>query len=164
MAFGKNVKYGSVTLDFVIECAKFLEKDMKKKETLRQVLHLIGFEVSVLNEETGVYTPCKIDRMDGVNIRCADKPYMFRSTTVFSGRLRDERDFPFVSIYDKVNVLDAGSSVGSALVNSLAFDIPSVEKVNTRKYTKRENRSDVVIMDLPEFEDTDSIFNLGTGE
>lgn len=164
MAFGKNVKYGSVTLDFVIECAKFLEKDMKKKETLRQVLHLIGFEVSVLNEETGVYTPCKIDRMDGVNIRCADKPYMYRSTTVFSGRLRDERDFPFVSIYDKVNVLDAGSSVGSALVNSLAFDIPSVEKVNTRKYTKRENRSDVVIMDLPEFEDTDSIFNLGNGE
>lgn len=163
MAFGKNIKYGSVTLDFVIECAKFLGKDMKKKETLRQVLHLIGFEVSVLNDETGVYTPCKIDRMDGVNVRCADKPYMFRSTTVFSGRLRDERDFPFVGIYDKVDVLDVNSAVGSALVNSMAFDIPSVEKVNTRKYTKREDRSDVIVMDLPEFDDMDDIFNLVKG-
>lgn len=163
MAFGKNIKYGSVTLDFVIECAKFLGKDMNKKETLRQVLHLIGFEVSVQNTETGEYTPCKIDRMESVNVRCADKPFMCRPTTVFSGRLREERDYPIVSIYDKVDVLDVGSAVGSAMVNSMAFDIPSVEKVNTRKYTKREDRSDVVVMDLPEFDDTEELLNFGKG-
>lgn len=164
MAFGKNVKYGSVTLDFVMECAKILKKDPKKKETLRQVLHLIGFEVSVLNEETGEYIPCKIDQMNNVNVRCADKPYMCRQTTIFSGRLRTERDFPNVGIYDKVDILDVGSAAGKSLVNSMAYDIPSVEKVNTRKYTKREDRSDVVIMDLPVVEDMDGIFNLGKGE
>jgi hypothetical protein len=163
MAFGKNVKYGSVTLDFILACAKILDLNPKDDKTLRIVLHRIGFQVSVLNEETGEYVPCKIDRMNNVNVRCADKPYMFRKTTVFSGRLRDERDFPFVGIYDKVDVLDVDSAIGAAMVNSLSFDIPSVEKVNTRKYTKREDRSDVVVMDLPEFGDTDDIFNLVKG-
>lgn len=164
MAFGKNVKYGSVTLDFILECAKILDLNPKDDKTLRIVLHRIGFQVSVLNEETGEYVPCKIDRMNNVNIRCADKPYQCRKTTVFSGRLRDERDFPFVAIYDKVDVLDVGSAIGTALVNSMDFDIPSVEKVNTRKYTKREDRSDVVLMDLPELVGMDDLFNLEKGE
>lgn len=164
MAFGKNVKYGSVTLDFIMECAKILDLNPKDDKTLRIVLHCIGFQVSVLNEETGEYVPCKIDRMNNVNIRCADKPYLCRKTTVFSGRLRDERDFPFVVIYDKVDVLDVGSAIGTTMVNSMDFDIPSVEKVNTRKYTKREDRSDVVLMDLPEFDDMDDIFNMVKGE
>lgn len=163
MAFGKNVKYGSVTLDFIMECANVLKLNPKEESTLRQVLHLIGFQVSILNEETGEYVPCRIDRMSNVNIRCADKPYMCRTTTVFSGRLRDERDFPFVAIYDKVDVLDVGSAVGKAMVNSMDFDIPSIEKVNTRKYTKKEDRSDVVIMDLPEVDNMDDIFNLVKG-
>lgn len=163
MAFGKNVKYGSVTLDFIMECAKVLSLNPKEETTLRQVLHLIGFQVSILNEETGEYVPCRIDRMNNVNIRCADKPYMCRQTTVFSGRLRDERDFPFVAIYDKVDILDVDSAVGKSFVNAMAFDIPSVEKVNTRKYTKKEDRSDVVIMDLPEVEDMDDLFNLVKG-
>lgn len=164
MAFGKNVKYGSVTLDFIMECAKILNLNPKDDKTLRIVLHRIGFQVSILNEETGEYVPCRIDRMNNVNIRCADKPYMCRPTTVFSGRLRDERDFPNVGIYDKVDILDVGSAIGKALVNSMDFDIPSIEKVNTRKYTKKEDRSDVVVMDLPEVDDMDSIFNLGKGE
>lgn len=155
MAFGKNVKYGSVTLDFILECAKILNLDPKEETTLRQVLHCIGFQVSVLNEETNEYTPCRIDRMSNVNVRCADKPYMYRQTTLFSGILRDEREFPFVSIYDKVDVLDIGSPVAKDFVNSLDFDIPTVEKVNTRKYTKKEDRSDVILMDLPVFEDLD---------
>lgn len=164
MAFGKNVKYGSVTLDFIMECAKILNLNPKDDKTLRIVLHRIGFQVSILNEETGEYVPCRIDRMNNVNIRCADKPYMCRPTTVFSGRLRDERDFPNVGIYDKVDILDVGSAIGKALVNSMDFDIPSIEKVNTRKYTKKEDHSDVVVMDLPEVDDMDSIFNLGKGE
>lgn len=164
MAFGKNVKYGSVTLDFIMECAKILNLNPKDDKTLRIVLHRIGFQVSILNEETGEYVPCRIDRMNNVNIRCADKPYMCRPTTVFSGRLRDERDFPNVGIYDKVDILDVGSAIGKALVNSMDFDIPSIEKVNTRKYTKKEDRSDVVVMDLPKVDDMDSIFNLGKGE
>lgn len=164
MAFGKNVKYGSVALDFILECAKILELDPKDDKTLRIVLHRIGFQVSVLNEDTGEFIPCKIDRMNNVNVRCMNAPYKYRTTTIFSGRLRDERDFPIVSIYDKVDVLDVGSSMGTALVNSMAFDIPSIEKVNTRKYTKREDRSEVVVMDLPELEDMDGLFNLAKGE
>lgn len=164
MAFGKNVKYGSVTLDFILECAKILDLNPKDDKALRIVLHRIGFQVSLLNEETGEYVPCKIDRMNNVNVRCADKPYLFRKTTIFSGRLREERDFPIAAIYDKVDVLDVGTALGAKFVNSLDFDIPSVEKVNTRKYTKREDRSDVVIMDLPELDDMDGIFNPGKGE
>lgn len=163
MAFGNIVKYGSVTLEFIAQCAKILDLDLKDEKSVRIVLHRLGFQVSTLNTETGEYTPCKIDRMSGVNIRCGDKPYMFRKTTIFSGRLREERDFPFVAIYDKVDILDVETVAGTAFVNALDFDIPSVEKVNTRKYTKREDRSDVVLMDLPEFSETDVIFN-GKGE
>ncbi len=163
MAFGKTLKYGSVTLDFVVECAKMLGVDLQKKENFRQIMFLIGFEVSVLNEETGLYVPCKIDQMNNVNVRCVGAPYKCRPTTVFSGRVRDVRDFPNASIYDKVDILDVGDSVGKTMVNSLPYDIPSVEKVNTRKYTKQENRSDVVILDLPEIDDIGQIFNLGEG-
>jgi len=163
MAFGKNVKYGSVSLDFIAECAKILNLDIKEEKTLRVVLHQLGFQVSVLNEDTGEYTPCRIDRIVNVNVRCANKPYMFRQTTVFSGRLREPHDFPNVAIYDKVDILDVGSPVATALVSALEFDIPSIEKVNTRKYTKREDRSEVVIMDLPEVENMDDIFNLKGG-
>lgn len=152
MAFKKEVKYGSVTLDFIVECAKVLGLDPNDQSTLRQVLHLIGFQVSVLNEETGEYVPCRIDRMNNVNIRCQARPYECRKTTVLSGRLRDKSDFPYVSIYDKVDILDVESSIGTTLVNSLNFDIPTIEKVNTRKYTKKEDRSETIIMDLPEID------------
>jgi hypothetical protein len=151
MGFKKEVKYGAVTLDFILECAKIMKFDPKDDKTLRKVLHLIGFQVSILNEETGEYKPCQIDRINRVNVRCIDKPYMCRETTVFSGRLRDKSEFPLVDIYEKMDILDVNSSVGTAFVNSLDFDIPVVEKVNTRKYTRKEDRSETIVMDLPEF-------------
>lgn len=163
MAFGKNVKYGSVTLDFLIACAQTLGLDPKEEKTLRVVLHRIGFQVSVLNEETGDYKPCKIDRMNNVNVRCMGMPYKCRTTSIFSGQLRDEKEFPLVSIYDKVDILDVGGVLATKMVNSMSFDIPSVEKVNTRKYTKKEDRSDVVVMDLPEMDDMNGLFNLSKG-
>lgn len=150
MAFKEEVKYGSVTLDFIIECAKVMKLDPNKKETLRMVLHSIGFEVSVLNEDTGEYVPCRIDRMNNVNVRCPSEPYKCRPTTVFSGRLRKSREFPLVSLYEKFDILDSNKAIAAALVNSMAFDIPTGEKVNTRKYTKKEDRSHVLIMDIPD--------------
>lgn len=149
MAFKEEVKYGSVTLDFVVECAKIMKMDPKKKETLRAVLHSIGFEVSVLNEDTGEYVPCRIDQMNNVNVRCPREPYKCRPTTVFSGRLRSKKEFPLVGLYDKFDILDSNEAVAKALVNTMAFDIPTGEKVNTRKYTKKEDRNDVLIMSIP---------------
>lgn len=164
MAFGNVVKYGSVTLDFVVICAKNLGLDMAEDKTLRVVLHQLGFQVSTLNKTTGEYKPCHIDRMADVNVRCQDRPYMYRKTTVFSGILREEKDFPNVGIYDKVDILDVSSAEAKDFVNSLDFDIPSVEKVNTRKYTKRDQRSDSFLMDLPEIGDSmDEIFGIGKG-
>ncbi|QYC52453.1 hypothetical protein [Salmonella phage SSBI34] len=159
MAFKEEVKYGSVTLDFILECAKILNKDPKKKETLRQVLHLIGFEVSTWNEEEQKYIPCRIDQMNNVNVRCIDKPYMFRQTTVFSGRLRNKREFPYVGIYDKVDILDVSGAAATDFVNSLAFEQPTNDKVNTRKYTKKEDRNEVLVMDLPQVESLEHFLN-----
>lgn len=150
MSFKKEIKYGSVTLDFIVECAKLMKLDMNAPNTLRQVLHLIGFQVSVFSEEDGQYVPCRIDRMNNVNVRCVDRPYMYRKTTVFSGRLREKSEFPLVNIYDEVDILDIGNKNWVHFVNDLDFDIPTVDKVNTRKYTKKEDRSEVIIMDLPD--------------
>jgi len=163
MAFCKNIKYGSVTLDFITACAEVMGLDVKEEKSLRIVLHKIGFQVSVFNEETGKYTPCRIDKMSGVYVRCPNKPYVCRKTTVFSGRLREEKDFPAVSVYDAVDILDLESPEGTDFVNSMGFDIPSVEKVNTRKYTKKEDQSDVIVMDLPEIDDMDDILNMIRG-
>lgn len=157
MAFKKEVKYGSVTLDFVAVCAKKLGLDLSKKENLRVVLYRIGFEVSVPDGEGG-FTPCQIDRMNNVNVRCADKPYLYRKTTVFSGRLRELLDFPGIGVYDEVDILDvSGSGMIGTLVDSLPFDQPASDKVNTRKYTKREDRSEILMLDdLPEMEDLEN--------
>ena len=156
MAFDNEatqLKYGQVTIEFLAKCAKELNLDLNDERNLRVVLHSIGFKVSTFNEETQEFVPCRVERFNNVNVRCIDRPYEFRKTTVFSGVLRDKTDFPNVGIYDNVDILDVVGVRGTALVSSLDFDIPSVEKVNTRKYTKRGDRGEVVMMDLPDLED-----------
>lgn len=156
MGFKKEVKYGSVTIDFLTVCAKKLGLKMQDPNSLKATLFAIGFKIKEENE-AGDMVPCHIDRMNNVNVRCADKPYLYRKTTVFSGKLRE--DFKYSSIYDKVDILDVKeSSAVSEFVDSLPFEQPVVEKVNTRKYTKKEDRNDVMIMDLPQVESLEEYF------
>lgn len=163
MGFKKEVKYGSVTIDFIVECAKVLGLNPNKNENLRIILHRIGFEVSVFDEEKQAFVPSLIERTHNINVRCVDKPYLYRKTTVFSGRLRT--DFPNIRIYDNVDILDVSESSKMAeFVNALPFEQPTVEKVNTRKYTKKEDRSDELLFAVPdelESVDLNDVFNYG---
>lgn len=153
MAFKKEVKYGSVTIDFLAVCAKKLGMDANNPDSLKAVLYAIGFETSSEDEEGNSVT-ARIDRMNNVNVRLVEKPYLYRKTTIFSGRLRD--GYKYSSIYDKVDILDvSGCCTTGEFVDSLPFEQPTLEKVNTRKYTKKEDRDDVVILDLPQVESLD---------
>lgn len=156
MGFKKEVKYGSVTIDFLTVCAKELGFNMQDPNAMKATLYTIGFQVQEEDEE-GNIVPSRIDRMNNLNVRCVDKPYKYRKTTVFSGRLRD--GFKYASIYDKVDILDISESSAIAeFVDSLPFEQPVTEKVNTRKYTKKEDRDDVVVLDLPQVESLEEYF------
>lgn len=134
----KSVIYSrhiSVTLDFLRQIPGY---DVTKPSELRAVLRLVGFQVE---DEQG--KQINVEMLNNVNVRCKDKPYMFRPTTVFIGNMR--KDFMFESLYNNVDILDTvlPLDIKKLLVNSLDYDIPVVEKTNTRKYTKRK--------DAPEF-------------
>lgn len=156
MSFKKEIKYGSVTIDFLTVCAKRLGLDLSAPNSLEATLYAIGFQTYTEDEEGNV-VPARIDQMNNVNVRCADKPYLYRKTIVFSGVLRD--GFKYSRIYDKVDILDISES-GSLgeLVDSLPFEQPTTDKVNTRKYTKKEDRSETVVLDLPPVESLDVYF------
>ena len=156
MGFKKEVKYGSVTIDFLTVCAKELGYSVQDPNALKATLYALGFQLQEEDEE-GNIVPSRIDRMNNLNVRCADKPYMYRKTTVFSGRLRD--GFKYSDIYDKVDILDISESSSVAeFVDSLPFEQPVTEKVNTRKYTKKEDRDDVIVLDLPQCESLEEYF------
>lgn len=135
------VNYVSVTIDFILHCANISGYNPKEEGTLKAVLYLLGFQVEEPDEKGNIVSS-HIDRLYSVNVRCKDRPYMYRKTTVYSGRLR--KDFKYGRIYDKVDILDVGSIPENlaAMVCDLPYDLPSVEKVNTRKYTKKENRQE----------------------
>lgn len=146
MSFKREVKYGSVTIDFLTACAKELGFNVKDPNSMKATLYALGFQLQEHDEE-GKLVSSRIDRMENLNVRCADKPYKYRKTTVFSGRLRD--GFKYSGIYDKVDILDVfESSAVSELVGDLPFEQPVTDKVNTRKYTKKEDRNDVVTLEL----------------
>lgn len=134
----KSVIYSthiSVTLDFIRQVPGY---DITNPSQLRAVLRLIGFKV-----EDAAGKPINVEMLNNVNVRCKDKPYMFRYTTVFIGSMRE--DFIFPGLYSNSDILDITltDDLKAELVNSLDYDIPVVEKTNTRKYTKRK--------DAPEF-------------
>lgn len=150
----KGINYGSVTLEFVAASAKKLGLDLNSPDALKATLYAIGFALNLTDKDGKVF-PARIDRVNNVNVRCIDRPYMCRKTSVFSGVLRD--DFPNAQIYGKVDILDIGGVGSSDSVSDMAFVLPSVEKVNTRKYTKRDARSDVVVMDLAQVDDLNEV-------
>lgn len=150
----KKVQHISVTLDLLRE----LEKSgalagygignggkvnvLANKDHLMQALFVVGFDVWDLDEE-GKKVPARIDTLRDVNVRCNNKPYLSRKCVVFAGRLRE--DFKYKNVYDNVDILDVAAvpdNYVTTLVSDFAFDVPVIDKVNTRKYTKREDRID----------------------
>lgn len=160
MAFAKEVKYASVTLDFLLTLP---DLDFSREESLQTALYAVGFDLFDTDEE-GNTTKSRIDRMDGVNVRCADRPYMCRKTTVFSGRLRE--DFKYGAMYDGVDILDIGKISGSnQLVSDMDYDIPNVTKANTRKYTKRQDKNGIVDVDLATKANLEALYEIfGEGD
>lgn len=155
MAF-KKVQHVSVTLDFIRE----LEKSgslaafgigngekvnvLSNKDHLMQALYVVGFDVWDIDENNNK-VPARIDTLRDVNVRCKNKPYLSRKCIVFAGRLRE--NFKLKNIYDNVDILDVAvvpDNHPTDLVSDFEFDVPVIEKVNTRKYTKREDRSDAI--------------------
>lgn len=151
MTFIKDVKFGSVTMEMVLKCVDVLGLDKNNENSLRTVLHCLGFKVSEKDIETGQYKSCQVDKLENVNVRCKNKPYMFRKTTILSGKLRDADEYPFVKVYDETPILDVDILDNAEFTNTLDFDIPVIEKVNTRKYTKRAEINSVLMMeeDIP---------------
>lgn len=160
MAFKKEARYISVTIDFIVQCARETGLDLNDKVSRDQILHMIGFELQETDTEGNVI-PARIDQMSGVNVRCVDKPYLFRKTTVFSGRMRTDEKFKFAKLYDKIDILDVGHFSGiTELVGDLpAFD-PANVKPNTRKYTKRKDRDDIVDVEFMTHENLEALYNI----
>jgi hypothetical protein len=99
--------------------------------------------------------------MDGVNVRCVDKPYLFRKTTVFSGRMRTDETFKFAKLYDKIDILDVGHVSGiTELVGDLPAYDPANVKPNTRKYTKRKDRDAIVDVEFMTNENLEALYNI----
>lgn len=152
----KTIRHISVTLDFLRQLP---ELDVRKDKDLHQALYLVGFDIAT--EEDGNLS--KVEMLHGVNVRCADRPYELRKTTVFVGRMR--QDYKLKGLYDNVDILDIGATKGIAtqLVSEMAYDIPVVEKVNTRKYTKRQDNPSFLDV-APEDLDTEALEEIFGGE
>lgn len=131
MARKRPARFISVTIDFLRQIPYL---DVTKEEDLRKALALVGFQM--YNKQGELVDP---EILVDVNIRCKDKPYLFRKTIVFTGRMRSS--FSYASIYDNIDILDVetyGDSV-SELVNSLPDFVPVIDKPNARKYTKKQD-------------------------
>lgn len=161
MAFNK-VQHISVTLDFMLA----LQRDgglshievnfpgekfdiLRNPVHLRQALRVVGFDAWEIDDkgewvvdEAGNKKPAKIDKLLNVNVRCNNKPYLSRKCVVFAGRM--VKGFKYAGIYDGVDILDVAvvpENAPTDLVSDFEYDVPVVDKVNTRKYTKREDRN-----------------------
>ena len=131
MSLFKKVQHISVTLDFL---RQFADLDVKKDADLHIALHRVGFQV--IDKEN---KPVKVEFLTNVNVRCQDKPYLYRKTTVFVGNMRE--DFAAARIYDNIDILDVQTckTPVTDFVNELPYEIPVLDKPNTRKYTKRKD-------------------------
>lgn len=143
----------SVTIDFLktLPCL-----DVENNENhLRAALYAVGIDIdNELGGKNGV------NYLRDVNVRCVDKPYMYRQTTVINGTLR--KDFRHSNIY-KDGFLDAGFSEAKELCSNLPFDIPLEVKANTRKYTKKSEK-EILLCEISDLDRLDDIFgNDGLG-
>lgn len=131
MSLMTNNTHISVTIDFL---RLFPDLDIRKEADLYIALYRSGFEV--IDQENN---PVKVELLTDKLVRCRDKPYLCRKTTIFAGRMR--KDFLAPRIYDNIDILDVREckSTDLQLVNELAYDIPVFDKPNTRKYTKRKD-------------------------
>lgn len=127
----------SVTIDFL---RTFPDLDITKDSDLHVALYRVGFD-AVKDDDTGlVIALSPFTMLTNKNVRCADRPYMYRKTLIFVGNMRP--DYKHSEIYRGIDILDVGAYTGldAELVCDLPYDLPVNEKVNTRKYTKRNER------------------------
>lgn len=132
----KPTQHISVTIDFLRTIPGF---DVTKDNDLRAALYAIGFQVS---DEEG--KPKSVTVLSNKNVRCANLPYLYRKTMIFVGDMRP--DYKYSKIYNNIDILDVGvySESDMEYVLDLPYDIPVNEKVNTRKYTKRDDVPETV--------------------
>lgn len=141
----------SVTIDLL---RTFPDLDVTKDADLHVALYRVGFD-ALTDEKTGkVVSLREFSVLAGKNVRCADKPYMYRQTIIFAGNMRP--GFKHARIYNNIDILDVGiyNGLEAKLVSDLPYDLPVTDKVNTRKYTKKGDREEIVRIDFtPEDED-----------
>lgn len=138
------VQHISVTADFVEKVKNIIKNNIKDNQietsndnTLRAALYSIGFQIE---DREGKQK--KITMLKNVNIRCKEYPYMYRKASVYVGDMRF--NFPHSRMYEKGEVLDVDTidlyeDKHLTFVGSLPYDLPVIEKINTRKYTKRND-------------------------
>lgn len=149
----------SVTIDLL---RTFPDLDVTKDADLHVALYRFGFDAQK-DTSTGVMALSPFTMLQNKNVRCADRPYMYRKTLIFAGNMRP--GFKHSKIYNNIDILDVGmySGLDAELVSDLPYDLPVAEKVNTRKYTKKGDREEFISIDFTaEDEDRlDSIFGEG---
>lgn len=155
-----NGKHISVTIDLL---RTFPDLDVTKDEDLHVALYRVGFDAQK-NKDTGVLALSPFTMLTNKNVRCADRPYMYRKTLIFVGNMRP--NFKHSNIYRNIDILDVGVYSGSdaELVSDLPYDMPVNEKVNTRKYTKKGDREEMIHIEFSREDEVrlDSI--MGQGE
>lgn len=136
----KTTRHISVTLDFIRQMPGI---DIRKENDLHVALYKLGFDA--FKDEKGNVTGLKpFTMLNNKLVRCANMPSMYRRTTIIIGNMRP--GFELSRLYEGCEILDIGlySGADMDLVTDLPYDIPVVEKANTRKYTKKSDREDSV--------------------
>lgn len=150
----KPTQHISVTLDFLRTIPGL---DVRQENDLRAALYAVGFQVS---DSDG--NPKAVAVLSNKNVRCVNLPYTYRKTMIFVGDMRP--DFKYAKIYNGVDILDVGlySESDMEFVTELPYDLPITEKVNTRKYTKKDDKPEVVHINFDKGDEArlDSMFRL----
>lgn len=140
----------SVTLDFL---AQVPGVNLKTRNGLRAALYAVGFDLK------------NIDVMKGKNVRCKNKTTHYRKADIFAGTMR--KDFLYPEIYRGVDILDVEEAPEDALlVSDLPYDIPVEDRVNVRKYTKRQDKEQQMSIgedepfDIDDFKRLEKLFGL----
>ena len=138
MSKRKPAQHISVTLDFL---RTFPDLDVTKDSDLHVALYRVGFDAQ-RDQEGKVVGLKPFTMLHNKNVRCNNLPYTYRKTLIFAGTMR--HDYEHQRIYRNVDILDVGKYTGTdiELVTDLPYDIPVLEKANTRKYTKKSDRQD----------------------
>lgn len=137
----KATQHISVTIDLL---RMFEDLDVTKENDLHVALYRVGFDAEKDPVSGRVVGLKPFTMLTNKNVRCVDRPYMYRKTIIFVGNMRP--DYKHSRIYNNIDILDVGiySGLDTALVTDLPYDLPVTEKVNTRKYTKKGDREEMV--------------------